>query len=399
MASNLRVDSIVPATGSSVSIGTATGGVNIPGVLTYEDVTNVDSIGVITARSGIDASSNLILKTGGIERLRIQSDGDVGIGTINNTNNERLRVQDDASTSTVCQLSIISGSAERSILNFGDKEDPNIGRVSYHNNTNTLSFFTDNTERFLIDSSGHLHTGYTSSFGTDHINILASDGGGIAIASNNAGNATAGDFLGSLSFQGYLNTANYSSAEARISGVAAANHTGSSAATDMVFYTKPSSTGPGSAPTERLRIATDGQHVKTKGATRYNNSSVTYYELPVYFDSGTTHTVFTISGSYDSGFVAFATLEYIGLYGYSGINMSGGVRRAYTRRTNNNTQWRDFDNQVSENYGENHRPDINWVNGVLQVITPSSTQVTGYIRLAVHANSQSNYTVTLNQGL
>ena len=43
MASNLRVDSIVPATGSSVSIGTATGGVNIPGVLTYEDVTNVDS--------------------------------------------------------------------------------------------------------------------------------------------------------------------------------------------------------------------------------------------------------------------------------------------------------------------------------------------------------------------
>ena len=53
MASNLRVDSIVPATGTNVSIGTATGGVNIPGVLTYEDVTNVDSIGIITARGGI----------------------------------------------------------------------------------------------------------------------------------------------------------------------------------------------------------------------------------------------------------------------------------------------------------------------------------------------------------
>ena len=150
---------------------------------------------------------------------------------------------------------------------------------------------------------------------------------------------------------------------------------------------------------ERMRITKDGQHVKTKGATRYNNSSVTYYELPVYFSSGTTHDVFTISGSYDSGFVAFATLEYIGLYGYAGTDMSGGVRRAYTRRTNNNTQWRDFDNQVSENYGENRRPDINWVNGVLQVTTPGSTQITGYIRLVVHANSQSNYTVTLNQGL
>ena len=56
MASNLRVDSIVPSTGANVSIGTATGGVTIPGnlgvagVLTYEDVTNVDSIGIITAR-------------------------------------------------------------------------------------------------------------------------------------------------------------------------------------------------------------------------------------------------------------------------------------------------------------------------------------------------------------
>jgi len=71
MASNLRVDSIVPATGTNVSIGTATGGVNIPGVLTYEDVTNVDSIGVITARSSINvnaASSGIgvTINSGGI---------------------------------------------------------------------------------------------------------------------------------------------------------------------------------------------------------------------------------------------------------------------------------------------------------------------------------------------
>ena len=64
MASNLRVDSIVPATGTNVSIGTATGGVNIPGVLTYEDVTNVDSIGIITARSGIKINSGELEITG-----------------------------------------------------------------------------------------------------------------------------------------------------------------------------------------------------------------------------------------------------------------------------------------------------------------------------------------------
>ena len=71
MASNLRVDSIVPATGSSVSIGTATGGVSIPGnlgvggTLTYEDVTNVDAVGLITARNGIVVGSGITLSKDG----------------------------------------------------------------------------------------------------------------------------------------------------------------------------------------------------------------------------------------------------------------------------------------------------------------------------------------------
>ena len=67
MASNLRVDTILPSTGTNVAIGTASGSVtflgdtdittsgsvSIGGTLTYEDVTNVDSVGVITARDGI----------------------------------------------------------------------------------------------------------------------------------------------------------------------------------------------------------------------------------------------------------------------------------------------------------------------------------------------------------
>ena len=37
----------------SGTTGTFTGNVSVGGTLTYEDVTNVDSVGVITARSGI----------------------------------------------------------------------------------------------------------------------------------------------------------------------------------------------------------------------------------------------------------------------------------------------------------------------------------------------------------
>ena len=75
MASNLRVDNILPSNGTHVAIGTAGGTVNfigdttitnapnstttfsgnvsIGGTLTYEDVTNIDAVGLITARSGI----------------------------------------------------------------------------------------------------------------------------------------------------------------------------------------------------------------------------------------------------------------------------------------------------------------------------------------------------------
>ena len=76
MASNLRVDTILPSTGTSLGIGTAsgtttitgtlnaasatiTGNLGVGGVLTYEDVTNIDSVGVITARSGIKVSNDI----------------------------------------------------------------------------------------------------------------------------------------------------------------------------------------------------------------------------------------------------------------------------------------------------------------------------------------------------
>ena len=114
MASNLRVDSIVPTTSGNVSIGTATGGVTIPGnlgiagVLTYEDVTNVDSVGVITARSTVSIADSIVhlgdtntslrfpaadtisAETGGLERLRITSNGNLLIGSSNESNNIRL---------------------------------------------------------------------------------------------------------------------------------------------------------------------------------------------------------------------------------------------------------------------------------------------------------------------
>ena len=65
--------------------GSFSGNISIGGTLTYEDVTNVDSIGIVTARSGIDSPTNLVLRTGGNEKVRIDSSGNVLVGTTDTT--------------------------------------------------------------------------------------------------------------------------------------------------------------------------------------------------------------------------------------------------------------------------------------------------------------------------
>ena len=98
--------SVIRGSGTS-SLG---GDLDIEGVLTYEDVSSVDSVGVITARSGIDvgtgtsistpADNILALGTNSETRLRITSGGFVGIGT-NISPRQRLDVQ-GGSDATVC---------------------------------------------------------------------------------------------------------------------------------------------------------------------------------------------------------------------------------------------------------------------------------------------------------
>ena len=72
---NLNLNAVNVAISTNVSIGgtlSVTGNVSVGGTLTYEDVTNIDSIGVITARSGVDVDdfisvgSNIHLGNAGV---------------------------------------------------------------------------------------------------------------------------------------------------------------------------------------------------------------------------------------------------------------------------------------------------------------------------------------------
>ena len=102
-------------TGGTINAASATitGNLGVGGVLTYEDVTNIDSVGVITARDGLrvtgiatisgavsigdsivhtgdtntsirfPAADTFAVETAGVERLRIASAGQLGIGGAN----------------------------------------------------------------------------------------------------------------------------------------------------------------------------------------------------------------------------------------------------------------------------------------------------------------------------
>ena len=83
-----------PVTGNitgdiTATSGTFSGNVSIGGTLTYEDVTNVDSIGIVTAQSGIHVTG-----------------GSVGIGT--NLPTKKLQVFDSSATSTTARANTVA---------------------------------------------------------------------------------------------------------------------------------------------------------------------------------------------------------------------------------------------------------------------------------------------------
>jgi hypothetical protein len=112
-----------------------------------------------------------------------------------------------------------------------------------------------------LDASGNLGIGTTSVNPTGLAILSGGQGKGVLVARNVSGgaNPTSGQSLGSYAFKGIMDGVNSNgSSEAMIEAVAAENQSGSTAATNMLFYTKASGTGPGSAPTKRATLTSTG---------------------------------------------------------------------------------------------------------------------------------------------
>ena len=128
---------------------TVPGTISIGGTLTYEDVTSVDSVGIVTARSGVRINGGGLTIIGDTTGLNVASGISTFQGISLSGNTSGLNVT-GVGTFANGSISLTSGGAER--LNIAS---PGGGHVLIKNPTSAyLAFGTNDTERLRIDNNG-----------------------------------------------------------------------------------------------------------------------------------------------------------------------------------------------------------------------------------------------------
>ena len=220
MASNLRVDTILPSSGTTLGIGTASGTINflgnsnitttgdvtvggnlgVGGTLTYEDVTNIDSVGLITARDGLKVLAGganvvgVVTATSFVGGLPITNGADNRVITASSASAIRgesgltfggstLRVEaaspqlmiTESDTSTSSRLVMSSGRLYIQIAQQGQGSSTSAGimYLTGYNNTDASEIHfkannTYNTGHFHLEDSKVLKIGSSDDFQVEH---------------------------------------------------------------------------------------------------------------------------------------------------------------------------------------------------------------------------------------
>ena len=213
------------------------GTVSIGGTLTYEDVTNVDSVGLITARNGINVGSGITLSkdgdgyyTGVVTATSYAGDGSALTG-IAATDNVRTGILDVAGVGTF--RSDLKLSSQNPNIRFDDSDTNNNGEITLDNTqlrievdeddaigSSKIKFRVDGSDKITIDDSGRLLIGTTTEgqVDADDVTIATSGNTGITIRSGtthngaiNFSDATSGigEYVGQIDYDHNNNSLNF----------------------------------------------------------------------------------------------------------------------------------------------------------------------------------------------
>jgi len=162
--------------GLNAATGTFSGNVTVGGVLTYEDVTNVDSIGIITARAGVLVGSGITLsKDGDVFATGITTSTKVHVGVDTGVYGEDLVVTGDARVTGILTIGTGSITLDPAAKQLRGLEEIVIGIA--------------NTITIKQDSKGEIEF-------TDAVGTPKSVGIGTTVSVNTSGIITASSFVG-----------------------------------------------------------------------------------------------------------------------------------------------------------------------------------------------------------
>ena len=138
-------------------------------VLNVNTIQPVGSASTVTINALVNSDTSLSFGVNSDEKVRIDSDGKVGINTTNP--GYLLDIQKDtdaslllkcngtgASDDTVMRFQI-GGTTANNYIYFGDSADTNVGVIKYGHNNNSMTFTTNATEKVRIESGGNVGVG------------------------------------------------------------------------------------------------------------------------------------------------------------------------------------------------------------------------------------------------
>ena len=151
------------AVGQTASFG---GDVSIGGTLTYDDVTNVESVGIITAKAGIHVGAG-----GTILYALSEDDGAIGLNNTTPSTQYYNNLVVGSNNAGSWGITVRTNSANSGNLAFSDTDSANAGRydgrISYEHTDQSMRFHTNaeaggTTERLRITGIGSVGINETS---------------------------------------------------------------------------------------------------------------------------------------------------------------------------------------------------------------------------------------------